>query len=149
MSPKWLQKYKSSWQEVTLIFVLSRLGIVLVTIVAIALFSQYSKLIYVPDVVDAHYRAHDLWSYMYAWWRWDAVHLTKIAAYGYQHNKALRAFLPLSPWLQSGIGDVLRLILQPKSASSIEAMYYFAGVILANICCYSTMLLCYALAEKE
>ena len=139
----------SSWQEVTLIFVLSRLGIVLVTIASIALFSQYSKLIGVPYVVDAHYRAHDLWSYIYAWWRWDAVHITNIAFRGYQNKKFLRAFLPLFPWLQRGMGDILRLILQRTSMSGIEATYYLAGVILANICCYSTMLLCYALTEKE
>jgi hypothetical protein len=149
MFTKWLPTYNSWWQEVTLIFVLSRLGIVLVTIASIALLSQYSKLIYVPDVVDAHYRAHDLWSYLYAWWRWDAVHLTNIATYGYQHDKGSRAFLPLFPLLQRGTGDILRLMLQPTSTSGVEATYYFAGMILANVCCYSTMMLCYALTENE
>ncbi len=139
----------SSWQDVTLIFVLSRLGIVLVSFASIALFSQYSRLTFVPHVVDVHYQAHDLWSYIYAWWRWDATHLTNIAVGGYQYNKSSTAFLPLFPWLQRGMGYVLCLILQPTSMPDIEATYYIAGVILANICYYITILLCYALTEKE
>jgi hypothetical protein len=149
MSIKLLQKYMPLWREVTLIFVLSRIGIALVTVITIALFSRFSPLAYVPDLVAAHYQAHDLWGYLYAWWRWDAVHLTKIAAYGYQNNEGYRAFLPLSPFLQRAIGDILSLIVHPKSAFSREALFYFAGVILANACTYITMLLCYVLVKKE
>lgn len=149
MSTELLQKYVPLWREVTLIFVLSRIVIALATIIAIAFFSRFSQLFFVPDLVVAHYQAHDLWGYLYAWWRWDAVYLTNIAAYGYQNNEGYRAFLPLSPFLQRIIGDVLCLIVQPRSAFSREALFYFAGVILANACTYITMLLCYLLVKKE
>ena len=133
-------KSTTMWKEVSLIFIASRLVIIIVTCLTMSstLTISSSNL---PQVVVMYNNIHDVHAYFYAWWRWDAVHFIHIASRGY--DPGLTVFFPLWPLFISGLGHLLESVGWGNTA------YYVAGILLANLCFYFALVLLYCLTEKQ
>ncbi len=128
------------WKEVSLIFIVSRLVILIVTWLTMSSTLTISSS-HLPQVVVMYNNIHDVHAYFYAWWRWDAVHFINIASRGY--DPGLTVFFPLWPLFISGLSHLLESVGWGNTA------YYVAGIILANLCFYFALVLLYCLTEKQ
>ena len=126
------RKKRSAWQEAAWIFVLSRLVIVLLSYIGTGMFPRSGE-------TSAHNCALDINSCLLAWYHWDAISYVNIAYHGYRLARDT-VFFPLWPLLEHGVG----VAFGPSSTS-----YYFAGLLLSNICFYFVLVLFYYLLNDD
>jgi Mannosyltransferase (PIG-V) len=128
-----MQGSRVAWKEVAWIFGLSRLVIILVSSIGIVLFPQAQQI--VPTACTVSFAPC-----FTAWYRWDAIAYVNIAHHGYTYLPDT-AFFPFWPLIEH-FGGILLGGLFPDS-------YYFAGLIIANICFYFVLVLLYRLLVED
>jgi hypothetical protein len=131
-------KPKTAWKEAAWIFGLSRLAILL------SIYLAVTFLPITPPGSPVMFReplkcSYTLTCFLLSGWRWDAVHYVTIAHDGYTLTP-LTAFFPLFPLLIRGVGFLL--------GGSVMADYA-AGLIIANACFYSALVLFHHLVSKD
>lgn len=124
---------RAAWKEAAWVFVLSRLVILLVSTLTIVFFPQNGQL------ASINCFAHR-GSCLLAWYHYDAVAYTSIAYHGYSYLPDT-AFFPFWPLLEH-VGGLLLGGFFPYS-------YYFAGLLLSNICFYFALVLLYMLLAED
>jgi len=139
-----MQDRRIAWKEAARVFLLSRailLVITMLTVLSVELLQNqnagvhalYLSMPYSHDPAGLHV-------FLFSWYHWDAVHFVSISAHGYA-DTANTAFLPLWPLLQHITGLLLGGIY-PGS-------YYFAGLLLSNLCFYVVLALLYQLIAAD
>jgi hypothetical protein len=137
-------KADDAWREAMWVFMLSRLIMLIVAFFTmnIVLSIRPGELAtHVPPEVGAHLSPNDGMAYLLVWWRWDASHYVRLAAYGY--HPGITVFFPLWPIIMHVSGSFLQIFVKGNAA------YYFAGVIVANILFYITIVLLYKVTARE
>ncbi|HVB23186.1 MAG TPA: mannosyltransferase family protein [Ktedonobacteraceae bacterium] len=125
----YLSNLKTACKEAGWVFLLSRVIIVFVAYVGLAVLPQVKQQI-APEC------GHDICLFYY----WDARAFVQVAHQAYNYSP-YTAFFPLWPFLIHYGGRLLGG-LYPLS-------YYLAGVILANICYYGVLVLLYLLLDND
>ncbi len=122
---------KNAWIEAAKIFLLSRVVITLITIIAA---------IRVPLAEQATSRncIFDNSCFL-SWWHWDVLAYAGIAQHGYAHLQDT-VFFPLWPLLIHWIGALF-------GASTTG--YYVAGLLLANVFFYLALIVFYLLLRED
>ncbi|MGZ3625286.1 MAG: mannosyltransferase family protein, partial [Ktedonobacteraceae bacterium] len=128
-----MQGSRVAWKEAAWIFGLSRLVILLMSSIGIVLLPQAGQTL--PDACRASFDPC-----FTAWYRWDVVAYVNIAHHGYTYLPDT-AFFPFWPLLEHFGGILL--------GNSIPNSYYFAGLIIANICFYFVLVLLYRLLTVD
>ena len=128
-----MQAVRSVWKEAAWVFGLSRLVIFLVSCFAVVVFPLAGQSLPVNCSAGLDPCIH-------AWYRWDAIAYIRVAYQGYSYTPDV-AFFPLWPLLEH-FGGLLLGGLFPNS-------YYFAGLLLANICFYFALVLLYYLLSED
>ena len=128
-----MQGLRTAWKEAAWIFVLSRLVILLISYFAIAFFPLNGQVLPVNCSTSLN-------PCLLAWYHWDAVAYVRIAHYGYTYIPDT-AFFPFWPLVEHFGGLLL--------GSSFPNSYYFAGLLLANVCFYFALVLLYCLLAKD
>ena len=120
-----------AWKEAAWIFVLSRLVIILITVIAVIRF---------PQAREAFARdcARDPSCFL-SWWHWDVLSFAGIAQNGYQSIQNT-VFFPLWPVLLHGAAALF-------GASLVG--YYVAGLLLANLFFYLALVIFYLLLSQD
>lgn len=123
---------KTAWKEASWVFLLNRCIILLITYLGIAT---------IPFVGhrDAHNCALDLKPCLFSWYNWDAVIYAHLAQYGYVLLRDT-VFFPLWPLL-------IHLGSSPFHPTFIT--YYVVSILLANLCFYFALVVCYSLFSKD
>jgi hypothetical protein len=130
---------RTAWKEVSWIFGLSRLTILVFSYLGITFLHVYNIKSLVRYIVLKPCAGH-FTCFLLSWWRWDVMHYVEIAYLGYAHHEPLSAFFPLFPLLIRGLGTLF--------GGSIMADYA-AGILLANGCFYGVLVLFYYLVWKD
>lgn len=125
-------RQRVAWREAALVFLYSRVVIVFITIAAL-MSLPYRDGRRSLNCVDNIYEC------LHGWYHWDSIAYASIAQYGYRTLKAT-AFFPLFPALQHGLGVVL---------GGSSDSYYYAGLILANLCFYLALVFLYSLVSQD
>ena len=128
-----MQDRRTAWKEAAWVFVLSRLAIVLISVLGIVFFPQHGQI--APANCFASPGAC-----LGAWYHYDAVAYVNIAHHGYTYVPDT-AFFPFWPLLEH-LGGLLLGGFFPNS-------YYFAGLLLSNICFYFALVLLYKLLAED
>src|ERR1700688_2979583 len=128
-----MQDRRTAWKEAGWIFALSRLVILVISSMAVAFFPQHGQVAPVNC-------AASLSPCLGAWYHLDAVAYVNIAHHGYTFIPDT-AFFPFWPLLEH-FGGLLLGGFFPNS-------YYFAGILLANICFYFALVLLYRLLAED
>jgi hypothetical protein len=124
-----MQGSRIAWKEAAWIFGLSRLIILLISFFGIGIFPLAGQAAPVNCSVI-------LDPCLQAWYHWDAIAYVNIAHYGYAHIPST-AYFPLWPILEHFGGLLL--------GSSFPNSYYFAGLLISNICFYFVLVFLYRL----
>ena len=123
---------KTAWLEAAWLFALSRtilLFLTVITVVRIPLTGQGGPRNCVLDLASC----------LQAWDHYDVFAYTGIAQYGYVHVHDT-VFFPLWPLLIRGLGILF-------GATTLS--YYFSSLVLANLCFYLALVVCFYLLSKE
>lgn len=124
---------RASWREAAWVFALSRLVILLVSALAIVFFPQHGQS--APSNCFAHPD-----TCLFAWYHYDAIAYAGIAHHGYTYLPDT-AFFPFWPLLEHGGGLLL--------GGFFPDSYYFAGLLLSNLCFYFALVLLYSLLAED
>lgn len=129
-------------REAAWIFGLSRLMLVLITIVSIFFAPQFVEQYRHNLTTEAYYKytPYSLSTLFYSWLRWDAKPYLNISYFGYKHTPDV-AFFPLWPLIQHYGGLSL--------GGFFPGSFYLAGLLLANICFYFALVLLYQLLAED
>ena len=122
-----------AWKEAGWVFGLSRLVILLVSYFGLVVFPPKGQTM--PLDCSTSFDPC-----LRAWYHWDAVAYVNIAHHGYTYTPDT-AFFPFWPLLEH-FGGLLLGGFFPNS-------YYIAGLLLANICFYFTLVLLYHLLAED
>ena len=130
------------WKEAAWVFGLNRLFIVFLSIISILLVPRMlptaKQVLQKNDLYKNDlYSLHGL---LFSWYRWDVLHFVNISFQGYKDTPNV-AFFPLWPLLQHYAG----LLLGGQYPDS----YYFAGLLLSNLCFYLALVLLYQLIVND
>ena len=128
-----MQGSRIAWKEVAWIFGLSRLIILLTSSIGIVTFPQAGQTL--PNACTV-----SLDPCFQAWYRWDAIAYVNIANHGYTYIPDT-AFFPLWPLVEHFGGILL--------GNSFPNSFYFAGLIIANICFFLVLVLLYRLLAED
>jgi len=128
-----MQGSKAAWKEAAWICGLSRLVILLVSSIGIVLLPQAGQTL--PNACKVSFDPC-----FTAWYRWDAIAYVNIAHHGYTYIPDT-AFFPFWPLVEHFGGILL--------GNSFPNSYYFAGLIIANICFYFVLVLLYRLLAED
>jgi hypothetical protein len=126
---------KSALKEAAWIFALSRFTIILVSYIGIVLLPQSRQVLPLNCTSPIHFNPCFL-----AWYHWDAMAYADLAHTGYSFTPEV-AFFPLWPLLLHFGGLLL--------GGHIPVSYYVAGLLLANICFYFSLVLLYLLLSED
>lgn len=124
---------RAAWKEAAWVFILSRLVILLISALAIIFFPQSGQLASTNCFANPG-------TCLLAWYHYDVVAYTGIAFHGYTYLPDT-AFFPFWPLLEH-FGGLLLGGFFPDS-------YYFAGLLLSNICFYFVLVLFYMLIAAD
>jgi len=124
---------KAAWKEAAWVFALSRLVILLVSAIAIVNFPQQGQATAINCFTN-------LDGCLHAWYHFDAVAYVNIAHHGYTYIPDT-AFFPFWPLLEHLSGLLL--------GGFFPDSYYFAGLLLSNICFYFALVLLYRLLAED
>lgn len=132
----------SAWKEAAWVFLLSRLLFVSLTLFSLLVLPQLLPNYAQHIASEDHFRfpLYSSQSVLYSWLHWDVKAFLNISHVGYHHTPDV-AFFPLWPLVQS-MGALLL-------GDSFPASFYFAGLILANLCFYIALVLFYQLLSKD
>jgi mannosyltransferase PIG-V len=128
-----MQGSRVAWKEAARIFGLSRLAILLTSSIGIVLLPQAGQTL--PNACTVSFDPC-----FQAWYHWDAVAYVNIAHHGYTYIPDT-AFFPFWPLVEHFGGILL--------GNSFPNSYYFAGLIIANICFYFALVLLYRLLAED
>ena len=128
-----MQLFRTALKEAAWAFLCSRLAIVLVSYIGIILIPQFGT-------GSPPNCTHGIQTCIFAWYHWDAIAYTSVAHQGYNFTPEV-AFFPLWPLLIH-YGGLLFGGFYPLS-------YYLAGLLLANICFFFTLVLLYCLLMED
>src|SRR5579884_2488961 len=134
-------KYRA-WKEAAWVFLLSRLLFVTLTLFSLLVLPQLLPNYAQHIASEDHFRfpLYTPQSLLYSWLHWDAKAFLNISHVGYRHTPDV-AFFPLWPLVQS-IGALFL-------GDAFPASFYFAGLILSNLCFYVALVLFYHLLSKD
>ncbi len=137
-----MQRLKTACREAAWVFGMSRLMIILVTCMSIFLLPRLLTPYKERLAWDEPYTfdPYGLKAFFFSWFRWDVKAYVNISMNGYKHTPDV-AFFPLWPLIQHYAGLLLGGI-RPGS-------YYLAGLLAANICFYSALVLLYYLLAED
>jgi hypothetical protein len=123
---------KTAWMEAAWLFALSRAILLLLTVIT---------LVWIPLEGQGAPRdcTSDLVSCLQAWDHYDVLGYTWIAQYGYVHIHDT-VFFPLWPLLIRALGTLF-------GATALG--YYFSSLVLANLCFYLVLLVCFYVLSKD
>src|SRR5579859_443279 len=124
---------RAAWKEAAWVFALSRLVILLISTLAIIFFPQHWQIASANCFASSN-------TCLLAWFHLDAVAYVNIAQHGYIYIPDT-AFFPFWPQLEH-FGGLLLGGFFPDS-------YYFAGLLLSNICFYFALVLLYRLLAED
>src|SRR5437588_2258120 len=122
-----------AWKEAGWVFGLSRLVILLVSYFGIVVFPPKGR----SMPLDCS-TSFDLC--LRVWYHWDAVAYVNIAHHGYTYIPDT-AFFPFWPLVEHFGGILL--------GNSFPNSFYFAGLIIANICFFCVLVLLYRLLAED
>lgn len=128
-----MQLLRTALKEAAWTFLFSRLTILLVSYIGVILIPQFGT----ASPLNC---THGIQPCLFMWYHWDAAAYTRIAHQGYSFTPDV-AFFPLWPLLMH-YGGLLLGGFYPLS-------YYLAGLLLANICFFFTLVLLYCLLTEE
>ncbi len=128
-----MQDRRIAWKEAAWVFILSRLLILLISTLAIVFFPQQGQIASTNCFANPD-------ACLRAWFHLDAVAYVNIAHHGYSYVPDT-AFFPFWPALEH-FGGLLLGGFFPDS-------YYFAGLLLSNICFYFALVLLYKLLAED
>ncbi|HEY6542891.1 MAG TPA: mannosyltransferase family protein, partial [Ktedonobacteraceae bacterium] len=139
-----MQDRHRAWKEAARVFLLSRalfLAVTMFTILCVKILQSrnasihalYLSIPYSRDLAGRN-------TLLFSWYHWDVLHFVSISAHGYA-DRANTAFFPLWPLLQHVVGLGLGGVY-PNS-------YYFAGLLLSNLCFYVVLALLYQLIAAD
>lgn len=127
--------FKTALKEAGWVFLLSR---------CLVLVASYIAVILIPLAGTAStlncIQGTQINPCVFMWYRWDAIIYTGMAYQGYAFAPSV-AFYPLWPLLMHFGGLLL--------GGSYPLSYYLAGLLLANICFFFTLVLCYCLLAED
>jgi len=125
-------------------FIVSRIFMILITLIVIAIAAGKHGFPFDTRLVSQEMLQHnspaDPLAYLFAWWRWDNLFYVRIAAQGYESS--LTVFFPLWPatiWL---LGRLLALVLTG------ETPYYLSSILLSNLFFLGSLQLLYRLTQR-
>ena len=128
-----MQGSRIAWKEAAWIFGLSRLVILFISSIGIVLLPQAGQTL--PNACTVSFDPC-----FQAWYHWDAIAYVNIAHHGYTYIPDT-AFFPFWPLVEHFGGLLL--------GSSFPNSYYFAGLIIANICFFLVLVLLYRLLAED
>jgi hypothetical protein len=128
-----MQESRIAWKEAAWVFGLSRLIILLISYVGIAIFPPSRQTLPVNCAATLN-------SCLDAWYHWDAVAYANIAHHGYTYIPDT-AFFPFWSLVEHFGGLLL--------GGSFPNSFYFAGLLIANICFYFALVLLYRLLAGD
>ncbi len=140
------QRLRTACKEAAWVFGMSRLVIILVTLVSVFLLPQFVtpyRQFLLTEANSSNYYKYapfGLSTLFYSWLRWDAKPYLNISFHGYTYTPDV-AFFPLWPLMQHFGGLLL--------GGFFPVSYYLAGLLLANICFYFVLVLLYYLVADE
>lgn len=124
---------RAAWKEAAWAFGLSRLVILLISTLAIVFLPQHGQITTINCFTNPN-------TCLLAWYHLDAVAYVNIAQHGYTHISDT-AFFPFWPLLEHFGGLLL--------GGFFPGSYYFAGLLLSNICFYFALVLLYRLLAED
>lgn len=124
---------KTALKEAAGVFLLSRLVILLVSYIGVTLIPPSGHVAASNCIASAR-------PCLLTWYHWDAVAYVRIAYQGYSSTPDT-AFFPFWPLLEHIVGFLL--------GGYFPDSYYFAGLLLANICFYFVLVLFYRLLSED
>ncbi|GAC1565500.1 MAG: hypothetical protein NVS3B14_03420 [Ktedonobacteraceae bacterium] len=128
-----MQDRQTAWKEAGWVFVLSRLAILLISYFSVTFFPQQGQVAPLNCTASLN-------PCLFGWYHLDAVAYVNIAQHGYTYLPDA-AFFPFWPLLEH-LGGLLLGGFFPDS-------YYFAGILLANVCFYFALVLLYRLLAED
>jgi hypothetical protein len=90
---------KLSWKKILLIFILWRLGLFLIAILAPNFFTYQASYPY-PELL----KSYNLANFINRWAGFDGIHYLSIVERGYKEIDLIQAFFPIYPILTSFLG---------------------------------------------
>jgi hypothetical protein len=141
-----MQKLRTACKEAAWVFGMSRLLIILVTLVSNFLLPQivtpYRQFLIAAATSSSPYKyaPFSFSTLFYSWLRWDAKPYLNISFAGYKYTPDA-AFFPLWPLIQHFGGLLL--------GGFFPASYYLAGMLLSNICFFVVLVLLYYLVAGD
>ena len=134
----YIQKLRTACKEAAWVFGLSRLMIILISIISIFLLPRFIPFYKQRLALDEPFKVDlsGLKAFFFSWFRWDAKAYANISMQGYKHTPDV-AFFPLWPLIQH-FGGLFLGSIWPGS-------YYLAGLLVANVCFYIALVLFYCL----
>lgn len=135
-------KWKIKYKEVIWVFVLSRLIILLTSVISIFVLPQFIPELRRQIALSAPYSSdiYTLRVLLNSWFRWDVKAYVNISFHGYKHTPDT-AFFPLWPLIQHFGGLLL--------GGHFPNSYYIAGLLLANLCFFFALVLLYQLLSED
>ncbi len=128
-----IYSWKAAFREAAWVFILTRLVLLLISYFGIVIFPLSGQNHAVNCSVSFN-------ACLQAWYHWDAIAYVNIAHHGYTYIPD-SAFFPLWPLIEH-FGGLLLGGVFPNS-------YYFAGLLVANICFYFALVLLYRLLVED
>lgn len=128
-----MQLFRTALKEAAWAFLFSRLTILLVSYIGIVLIPQFGT-------GSPLHCTLGIQTCIFMWYRWDAVAYTGIAHQGYSFTPDV-AYFPLWPLLMHYGGLLL--------GGFFPLSYYLAGLLLANICFFFTLVVLYCLLTED
>lgn len=136
-----MHRWRTALKEAAWVFGLSRLLIMILTIVGIFIIPQFVELYRHSLTIDSHYKYAPFSStFFYSWLHWDVKPYLNISFYGYKHTPDV-AFFPLYPLVQHFGGLLL--------GGYFPSSFYLAGLLLANIFFFFALVLLYRLLAED
>jgi mannosyltransferase PIG-V len=137
-----VRRWRIALREAAWVFGLSRLMLVLITILSIFFAPQLVEQYKHNLSTEAYYKytPYSPSTLFYSWLRWDAKSYLNISYFGYKHTPDV-AFFPMWPLIQHYGGLLL--------GGSFPSSFYMSGLLLANICFYFTLVLLYHLLAED
>jgi len=131
-----------AWREAAWIFGLNRLFTILLSIISILLLPRLLPTVKQTLQTNDLYKndPYTLHGLLFSWYRWDVLHYVNISFQGYKYTPDV-AFFPLWPLLQHYTGLLL--------GGHYPDSYYFAGLLLSNLCFYLALVLLYRLVADD
>src|SRR5712692_1519953 len=131
-----------AWREAAWVFGLNRLFTVLLSIISILLLPRLLPTVKQTLQTNDLYKnnPYTLHGLLFSWYRWDVLHYVNISFQGHKYTPDV-AFFPLWPLLQRYTGLLL--------GGHYPDSYYFAGLLLSNLCFYLALVLLYCLVADD